>query len=212
LTLKSKTIARIVSRLKSVGKPNGRRAHDRRDEIVRGAAAVLRQSRDGTLRMAEVAKHVGLVKGNLYYYFKDRQELIFHCHMRCTEMSLAALEQIEPRLASAEERLREVLRRHIEIIIASEYGGALLADIGELTPVQRRRYVAVRDRFEAGVRRLIEEGIAAKEFKPTRVPLAGFAILGSINWMPKWHRPDGPLAAREVANWFVDYFIRGLKR
>lgn len=188
-----------------------KRAQDRRDEIVRGAAAVLRQGRDGALRMAEVAKHVGLVKGNLYYYFKDRQELIFHCHMRCTEMSLAALEEIAPRRVSAEERLREFLRRHIEIIISSDYGGALLADIGELTPAQRRRYVALRDRVEAGVRKLIEEGVARRQFRPLPVPLAGFAILGSINWMPKWHRPDGALPAREVADTFVDFFIRGLK-
>jgi AcrR family transcriptional regulator len=190
---------------------SGKRAAGRRDEIVRGAAAVLRRGRDGTLRMDEVAKHIGLVKGNLYYYFKDRQELIFHCHMRCTEMSLAALEEIAPRRASAEERLREFLRRHIEVIIASDYGGALLADIGELTAAQRRRYVALRDRVERGVRRLIEEGIARKEFRPAHVPLAGFAILGSINWMPKWHRPDGALPASEVADTFVDFFIRGLK-
>lgn len=188
-----------------------KRAQDRRDEIVRGAAAVLRRGRDGALRMEEVAKHVGLVKGNLYYYFKDRQELIFHCHMRCTEMSLAALEEIAPRGGSAEARLRDFLRRHIETIIASDYGGALLADIGELTAAQRKRYVALRDKVETGVRKLIEEGIARKEFRPTRVPLAGFAILGSINWMPKWHRPDGPLEAREVADTFVDFFIRGLK-
>jgi AcrR family transcriptional regulator len=188
-----------------------KRAQDRRDEIVRGAAAVLRRGRDGTLRMAQVAKHVGLVKGNLYYYFKDRQELIFHCHLRCTEMSLAAFEEIAPLGGSAETRLREFLRRHIEIIIASDYGGALLADIGELTPAQRRRYVALRDRVEAGVRGLIAEGITRKEFRPTRVPLAGFAILGSINWMPKWHRADGPASSREVADTFVDFFIRGLK-
>lgn len=190
---------------------SGKRAQGRRDEIVRGAAAVLRRGRDGTLRMAQVARHVGLVKGNLYYYFKDRQELIFHCHMRCTEMSLAALEEIAPRRASAEERLREFLRRHIEVIIASDYGGALLADIGELTAAQRRRYVALRDRVERGVRRLIEEGIARKEFRPAHVPLAGFAILGAINWMPKWHRPEGALPAREVADAFVDFFMRGLK-
>jgi AcrR family transcriptional regulator len=197
----------MPARLKS----NGKRAQDRRDEIVRSAAAVLRRGRDGALRMEEVAKHVGLVKGNLYYYFKDRQELIFHCHMRCTEMSLAALEEIAARGGSAEERLREFLRRHIEIIIASDYGGALLADIGELTAAQRRRYVALRDRVEAGVRKLIEEGVARKQFRPLSVSLAGFAILGSINWMPKWHRPDGALPTREVADTFVEFFIRGLK-
>jgi TetR/AcrR family transcriptional regulator, cholesterol catabolism regulator len=201
-----------VTTLKRIGKRVlPARARERRDEIVRGASAVLRERRNGALRMDHVAERVGLVKGNIYYYFRDRQDLIYHCHLRCIEMSLEALEEISGRRASAEERLRALLERHIEIIIASDYGGVLLADMDELKPAQRRRYVALRDRFEAGVRKLVEAGIAGGEFRPSHVPLAGFAMLGAINWMPKWHRRDGKLEPRAIAQWFADFFIRALK-
>ena len=203
---------RIVARLRSIGKRAfPARVHERREEIVRGASAVLRQRRTGTLRMEQVAERLGLVKGNIYYYFRDRQDLIYHCHLRCIEMSLDALEQISGRREGAEARLRALLERHIETIVASDYGGALLADMDELKPAQRRRYVALRDRFEAGIRALVEEGIARGEFRRTHVPLAGFAILGSINWMPKWHRKDGELGPRAIAEWFAEFFIRALK-
>jgi AcrR family transcriptional regulator len=201
-----------VTRPKRIEKPAlPTRAQERREAIVRSASAVLRQRRTGALRMEHVAEHVGLVKGNIYYYFADRQDLIYHCHLRCVEASLEALQEISARRASAEERLRALLVRHIEIIIAGDYGGALLADIDELGPVQRRRYVALRDRFEAGVRRLVEAGIASGEFRRTDAALAGFAMLGSINWMPKWHRQSGKLDAPAIAEWFADFFIRALE-
>jgi hypothetical protein len=82
----------------------------------------------------------------------------------------------------------------------------------EMRPAQRRHYVALRDRFEAGVRELIDAGVAAGKFRPTQVSLAGFAILGSLNWMPKSYREDGPLARRAITEWFADFFSGALKR
>lgn len=184
---------------------------ERRDNIVRSAGAILRRNKNGQLRMQEVAEQLGIVKGNIYYYFKDRRDLIYRCHMRCIEMSLAALDEIQVSDGNAEARLRKLLIRHIELIVGSDYGGALLADIDEMTSAQRRHYIKLRDQFEAGVRKLIKEGIAAGLFRKTNIPLAGFAILGSVNWMPKWYSEDGAMKPREIAEWFTEFFIRALK-
>lgn len=160
--------------------------------------------------MEEVAEHLGLVKGNIYYYFKDRQDLIFHCHVSCLQISLEALAEVRKMAAGPRQRLRHLLMRHIEAIVGSEYGGALLADMDEMQPAQRRRYIAMRDKFEVAVRELIQEGVAKGEFRRTNIPLAGFAILGSINWMPKWYDPGGALAPPAIAEWFADFFLEAL--
>jgi AcrR family transcriptional regulator len=201
----------IVPKISTQCKPElATRTARRRDEIVRGAAAVLRRRRGKTFRMEEVAEHIGLVKGNIYYYFKDRQDLIFHCHVRCVQTSLDALAEIKKEVANPRKQLRQLLVRHIEVIVGSEYGGALLADIDEMKPAQRRRYVAMRDKFEHAVRDLIQEGIAKGEFRRTNVSLASLAILGSVNWMPKWYDSRKALAPKEVAEWFSDFFVEAL--
>ncbi|MCC6532588.1 MAG: TetR family transcriptional regulator [Burkholderiales bacterium] len=187
------------------------RAAERRDEILRSAAAVLRRHRSGALRMEQVARQLGLVKGNIYYYFKDRQDLIFQCHVRCMQTSLEAVDAVSAMKTGPAERLRHLLVRHIENIIGSEYGGALLADMEQMKPAQRRRYVAMRDRFEAAVRKLIAEGIAAGEFRQLDAPLSGFGILGAVNWMPKWYRADGTLKPAVIADWFANFFLHALK-
>ena len=197
-----------MARLKAAGK----KALERREEILRGAGAVLRKQKNGALRMQQVAERLGLVKGNIYYYFKDRQDLLYHCHVRCIELSLEALEQAMAAVGSPTQRLRQLLVRHIEVILDSDYGGALLADMDEMKPAQRRRYVALRDRFERGMRKLIKQGIAEREFREMNIALAGFAILGAINWMPKWYRADGPLSAQAIATNFADFHLRALKR
>jgi hypothetical protein len=36
-------------------------------------------------------------------------------------------------------------------------------------------------------------------------------MLGAINWIPKWYRPEGELSAGEIAEGFADQFLRSLE-
>ncbi|MBZ5584622.1 MAG: hypothetical protein LAQ30_20900, partial [Acidobacteriia bacterium] len=40
--------------------------------------------------------------------------------------------------------------------------------------------------------------------------LAAFALLGMINWLYQWFRPEGPTHQNELAEAYVDFFFRGL--
>ena len=185
---------------------------ERRDAIMRGLNTVLRaRERPGALRMQDIADHLGLVKGNLYYYFRNKEELIYHAHVKCVQVSLEALERALAGKARPAERLRTLIVEHILAMTEGEYGAVLLEDIENLTPAHRRKYVALRDELERGVRDLIKAGVAQGDFAKQDPRIAGFAILGAINWIPKWYRVDGELGAREIAERFADFFVRGLR-
>ena len=186
-------------------------ADERRTEILRELGAAVRERGFGGLTMKDVADRLGLAKGNLYYYFRSKQELLYHCHMRCMQDSLRALEEAERSRAAPSERLRTLLVRHIRGIADESFGAVLLTDLESLTPAQRRRYVALRDRFEQGVRSLIRAGIARGEFRRQDARVAGFALLGAINWIPKWYRPEGELSSAAIAERFADFFLRALQ-
>ena len=184
---------------------------DRRDAIMRGLNTVLRARGQGPLRMQDVADHLGLVKGNLYYYFKSKEELIYYAHIKCVQVSLAALERAKVSKARPCERLRTLIVEHILAMTEGEYGAVLLEDIEKLNPARRRKYVALRDEFERGVRELIKTGVAQGDFAKQDARTAGFAILGAINWIPKWYRPDGELSAQAIADRFAALFVRALR-
>ena len=132
-------------------------------------------------------------QGQSLLLFQEQAGILFHCHVKCIAISLTALDEVLAQKLPPADSLRSLLVRHIRNITEDAYSGVLLTDLESLTPVQRKRYVAMRDRFEQGVRKMICDGIAEGTFAKQDVDLAGFTILGAINWIPKWYRRDGAL-------------------
>ena len=69
-----------------------------------------------------------------------------------------------------------------------------------------------RDRFDRGIRQVLEKGIADGSFSPDDVKLRTFALLGAVNWIPRWFNPAGPATSSEIADRFADYLLAGLRR
>jgi TetR/AcrR family transcriptional regulator len=61
------------------------------------------------------------------------------------------------------------------------------------------------------VREIIAEGIGTKVFRDVDVKLAGFAMLGAINWISKWYSPEGPWSSADLAERFTDFLLAALR-
>jgi AcrR family transcriptional regulator len=184
----------------------------RKEVILRSVANVLRNSRLSSLTIQSLADELGMTKGNLYYYFKDKQDILYQCHMRSMEISLRALEDATTNGRTPSESLRILLTGHIRGILDDGFGGILQTDLENFRTDQRKTYIKKRDELERGVRSMIEDGIRLSEFEQVNVKLAGFAILGAINWMPKWYRSTGAFSPDVIVEEMVNYFLRGLQR
>jgi AcrR family transcriptional regulator len=183
---------------------------ERREQILRTLGEYLREHHLSSLKMQDIANRLGMTKGNLYYYFKSKQDILFHCHMRSVEHSLAVLEEALMMPAPQSERLCTLLVRHIRNITDEAFSAVLLTDLDNLTNVQRRRYITLRDKFEQGVVSIIKAGIESGEFVQQDATLAGFAMLGGCNWISKWYDAKGASTAQEIAESFAKFFLRGL--
>ena len=92
-------------------------------------------------------------------------------------------------------------------------GSVAHLEVDGLPATLRRRLLAKRDRYERGIRRLVAAGTTSGEFVAECDPkLATLVILGSLNWTARWFRPEGDQSAREIAEAFADYLIRGLEK
>lgn len=191
-----------------VGRQSSKRS--RRDAILHTVATLLRESRMSTLTMDDIAESLGITKGNLYYYFRDKQDILYQCHMRSMALSLDALARIQDQQDSLTDPLHQLLIAHIEGIASSPFGGALLADLDSMHVNQRRFYIARRDAFEEGVRALIRLGIARGLYRETDPKIASLSLLGAINWLPRWYHPDGPLDPAGIARSMADLLMRTL--
>ena len=151
-------------------------------------------------------------KGNLYYYFQNKEEILFACHQYSLDQLLSILDDIERCDESAEAKLRRLIMAFVHTILDELHGTALFLDLEALSPAHRRAVVARRDQFDQGMRRVMRDGIRSGAFQNADAKLLSFAILGAVNWIPRWYSPDGPSTSQEVADQFADYLIAGLRR
>ena len=96
-------------------------------------------------------------------------------------------------------------------ILDELHGTALFLDLEALTPAHRRAVIARRDLFDRGLRQVLQDGMASGRFAPADAKLLSFAILGAVNWIPRWYSPNGSASSQEIADRFADYLIGGLR-
>jgi AcrR family transcriptional regulator len=151
-------------------------------------------------------------KGNLYYYFRNKEDILFACHQYSLDRLLEVLRVVEQGDGRPDEKLRELIVSVVHTILDDLHGTALLIDLEALTPAHLRLAIERRDEFDRGVRRVIQQGIDWGTFSPGADPkLLSFAILGAVNWIPRWYSPKGPARSKQIAARFADYLISGLR-
>src|SRR5579871_2887202 len=97
----------------------------RREAILRSVGNVLRNSGLSSLTIQDIANELGMTKGNLYYYFKDKQDILYQCHMRCMDISLHALKQAIAADGMPSAKLRILLTGHIHGVLDDGFGSIL---------------------------------------------------------------------------------------
>ena len=148
---------------------------DRRDQILRSLASFVRDRRLASLTMRDIADRLGLVKGNLYYYFKSKQDILYHCHVKCIAISLAALDEVRARHLPPVAALRRLLVSTSATSPRTPTAAFLLTDLESLTPAQAQALRRHARPFRARRSQMIRDGIADGEFAVENVS-AGFTI------------------------------------
>jgi TetR/AcrR family transcriptional regulator, cholesterol catabolism regulator len=189
------------------GAPGGTRV-----EILKAAAAAFRRLGYHGATVEEIAAALHMKKGNLYYYFRNKEEILFACHQYSLDQLLLILDDVERSGLPAEQKLRRLIGSFVHTILDELHGTALFLDLEALSPTHLRTVIARRDRFDKGMREVLKEGIRSGTFVYADAKLLSFAILGAVNWIPRWFNPEGPSTSEEIAERFADYLIAGLRR
>jgi TetR/AcrR family transcriptional regulator, cholesterol catabolism regulator len=180
-------------------------------DILKSAAAAFRRLGYHGATVEQIAAALHMKKGNLYYYFRNKEEILFACHQYSLERLLALLGEVELSGLPPDEKIRRLIVVFVHTILDELHGTALFLDLEAMSPAHLKTIIAGRDRFDHGMRKVLEEGIRSGAFAQADAKLLSFAILGAVNWIPRWYSPDGPATSQEIADRFADYLIAGLR-
>jgi TetR/AcrR family transcriptional regulator len=189
-----------------------RKTRQRRVEILKSAAAAFRRRGYHGASMGEIARALRMTKGSLYYYFENKEEILFFCHDYSLDILLEVLQRVEDAGGTPPRKLRSLIESFVHHILDDLRGTALTLDFQALSAPRLRRVIAKRDRFDRGIRRLLQEGMDAGAIAPGDPKLLTFAILGAVNWIPRWFDPRGPATSGQIGRVFSEYLVSGLEK
>jgi AcrR family transcriptional regulator len=185
----------------------------RRAELVSAAARLFSERGYHGTSMQHLGDALGLQRGSLYAHIGSKQDLLFDVVSDGAERFLERGSQALELDAPASEKLRALLVGHVET--ATQHLAASTVFLNEwryLEPDLRSAIQAKRDRYEAMVRTIVEEGIASGEFRPDAdVRFGATLILSAGNWVYAWYREGGELTPTEIGNRFAELITKGLQ-
>src|SRR5271165_6781595 len=183
-----------------------------RQEILRTAARLFQQRGYDATSMNDVAAALKLSKGGLYHHFQSKDEILFHIMSHAMEITEERVVKVARRIEGVEERLRTLIRLHIQVVISPEDREitVMLHENHPLPPALRRKINARKKDYLVFVENLIAEVQRKRNSQSPVTPrAAAFALAGMINWIYQWYKPGGPLTGDALVQQYTDIFFHG---
>jgi AcrR family transcriptional regulator len=194
-------------------RPGQKRRRDRalkREAVIRAAARAFDARGFHNTSLDDIAAALQVTKPTLYYYVRNKEDLLFQCFLAGLEGIEATLAEALRSRASGRERLRGVLRGYA-LAIASEFGWCMVrAEDQDLDAALGAQIKARKSGIDQGIRRLLRDGIDDGSLGPCDPKMTAFALAGALNWIAHWHRQDDALSPMDIADRFIDFFEAGL--
>jgi AcrR family transcriptional regulator len=146
------------------------------ESIYEAAARVLCKYGVNGTTMNRVAEAANLTKSNLYYYFRDKDELLGFFKARIVEPCLQALEDVVKANQPALPKLEKILRTCRSY--AGDHKGIVRLVAGAEQSDQIRR--ETRPRLLQLLRTVFEQGIREGSFRPHDCEFTARMLLGGI--------------------------------
>jgi AcrR family transcriptional regulator len=183
----------------------------KREAVIKTAAHLFLEHGYQKTSMSLLAAQLKVTKPALYYYFRNKEELLVECYR-------SGIAEIENNLGSLSRdagtglaRLRLYVHEYATVVLTHEFGRCVaMIDDSELSAETRRGVRDLKRRVDASFRRLVAEGIEDGSIADCNPKLLSFAIAGAVNWAGTWYNPAGELSPEQIAQAFTAFLTGGL--
>ena len=189
--------------------------HDaKRVAILSQAARLFNSKGSRATTLHDIASSLGLTKTSLYYYVKNKEDLIYQCYMAALELHDRNLDDIEIRHTGAMDCTAAFFRQHFENWLAAQEGRAphtaALLEIAALKGAHRKQVEASYIRLFKRMREHIRRGVAEGSIRACEPTSTTRALLGSVDWAFSWLHSVPIEQVRATANEALDIITHGI--
>ncbi len=163
--------------------------------------------------MKDIAKACGFQPANIYNFFANKEDILYQILLDEMNQILDAIKHLEHDSGEdAAVQLRQLIEGHLVQTLGAKRSSMLLFDmaLGNLSLNNRRKIIALRDKYDTIAGKVIERGIEQKIFKKVDVKLTVFCIASMIARSRIWFSPKGRSTIQEVVDFIYNFSLNGL--
>jgi AcrR family transcriptional regulator len=188
--------------------PGGRAA--KRAEVLAAAAREFNAHGIGRASFSRIARDIGLTRAALYYYVKDRQDLVRQCYARTCELTAADLASAERIAGKGLDRLLGFLRLSLD---PDRAPCAVLSELDYLKGPAHEAVARANGDNIARLRAIVRDGVADGSLRHCDDEAIAQAIFGVIAWIPlsvDWLEGEDPTYRERTVQAMVDLVSDGI--
>ena len=179
----------------------------KRRAVIRAAGQAFRRQGYHNASMTEIAATLGLTKTALYYYVRNKEEVLFECHL----MAYDAMDEILSSKQSGATSLDKLEALYIEFVtMLTASGVSLLTDVNSLGAENKAVVLTRRGKIERKIIRLVRDGQKDGSIRSGDARLHVFFFMGALNWLNAWYDGQGRLKGQDIATHFAMQMRAGI--
>jgi len=182
----------------------------KRRAVLRAAAKIFNNKGFHGTSLDDVAEAMGVTKTALYYYFKNKEALLYECLKLSYGCGQTARLESEARGGSAYQRFRYLYQRFMELLMEERGAYTTMENINALPPERRDELLDQRRQFDRYSRMLLQKAIEENSIRPVDVRITSNYVLGAANWILRWYAEDDSRSPQEISETFIDLFLHGI--
>ena len=179
--------------------------------LLDAAAALFAKKGYDLTSTREIAAELGINKASLYYHIQTKEDLLYDI---CNSALRQIREDVEAALKDSSDPLQRIeilIRTHIESMLREyERHSAALTEMSCLSTKRLAEVTALRDAYESLTRSVLDEAHTAGVVRQdVPVKYLCLALLGLLNRVLVWYRPNGPLSPAQIGTLFATIYLTG---
>ncbi|MEJ7626429.1 MAG: TetR/AcrR family transcriptional regulator [Ferruginibacter sp.] len=185
----------------------------KKDVIAKKAAALFRKKGFAASSMRELGESLGIEAPSLYNHIGSKSEILqIICFKVANDFNIH-LAQVENKGESALNKLGEIIRFHINIMIHS-FDEVFVAnhEWKQLQEPFLSNFLIQRKTYENSLISIVSEGIKKGDLKNVHPYVAVLTILSAVRGIESWHRNKKNISATELEKGMIIHLLKGLTK
>lgn len=184
----------------------------KRDAVLSTAAQLFNERGFHATSLDDIAARLNVSKPTLYYYVKNKDDIVIQCVRRGLQMMVDGIEESRKAGGSAIDQLMACMTIYAHIV-TMDFGMCVIrTNDDELPPASRKEVRRLKAGIDNEFRRLVTLGVADGSLAPCDPKMVAFLIAGALSWIGHWYRPDGGYTPDEIARQFIATLRDGVLR